>query len=179
MGRKITTISHKKIIDYWINQGIDELDLNFDWSDAHNHCWNCGCKNSDSRSKKGMLLERCHIIPHSLGGANTPDNYVLLCKKCHSEAPNINNKTSMWDWIKSNRILFGYTGTYKIMKAFQRLALERNKSVMDLVDHTKCHKTILDILRSNINEISTHMNYTNESTYYYMLKDFVEKVDNL
>lgn len=85
----------------------------------------------------------------------------------------------MWDWIKSNKIPFGYTGTYKIMKAFRKLASEQNKSVTELVDHTKCHKTILDILRSNINEISTHMNYANESTYYYMLKDFIEKVNQL
>jgi hypothetical protein len=178
-NRKITIICHKKIYDYWANQGIDELDLNFDWADAMDHCWNCGCKNSDSRSKKGLLLERCHIIPHALGGRNTPDNYVLMCKECHASAPNINDKTAMWDWIKSNKIPFGYTGTYKIMKAFQRLAAEQNKSVTELVDNTKCHKTILDILRSNINEMSTHMNNVNESTYYYMLKDFIKKVNML
>lgn len=178
MSRKPSIICHKKIFDYWYNQGIDELDLNFDWADAMDHCWNCGCKNSDSRSKKGLLLERCHITPHALGGSNTPDNYVLLCKECHASAPNINSKTAMWDWIKSNRIPFGYTGTYKIMKAFQRLASEQNQSVTELVDHTKCHKTILDILRSNLKEISTHMHTANESTYYYMLKDFINKVKN-
>lgn len=36
------------------------------------------CKN-----KKG--LERHHIIPYSLGGDESPDNIVVLCKKCHNK----------------------------------------------------------------------------------------------
>ena len=45
-------------------------------------------------------LERAHLIPKSLGGTNDVDNLVLLCRKCHANAPNIAiSKEFMLDWI--------------------------------------------------------------------------------
>lgn len=81
----------QEIIDYWI-EFEDECDLNFDWSEANIICWRCGCK---------RRLQRCHIIPYSLGGKDEPSNFVLLCNECHIEAPNVESSTFMWDWIKS------------------------------------------------------------------------------
>lgn len=57
MSRKsITTI--QEIVDYWRNI-LYEGDLSVDWDNADSHCWRCGCEKN---------LERCHIIPDSLGG---------------------------------------------------------------------------------------------------------------
>ena len=86
----------EEIIDYW-EQREDETDLSVDWSDAHEICWRCGCERK---------LQKCHIIPHSLGGTDEPSNLVLLCERCHIDAPNINSKTFMWDWIRSNSTTF-------------------------------------------------------------------------
>lgn len=40
-----------EIADYWVSViPYDELDLNFDWSDCHFVCWNCG----EDKSKKDV-----------------------------------------------------------------------------------------------------------------------------
>ena len=64
-----------EIVDYWFSR-VYEGDLSVDASEAHERCWRCGYQTK---------LERCHIIPHSRGGADEPSNLVLLCKKCHLE----------------------------------------------------------------------------------------------
>lgn len=114
-----------EIIDYWI-KFEDECDLNFDWSEADIMCWRCGCKRK---------LQKCHIIPYSLGGKDEPSNLVLLCNECHEEAPNVESSTFMWDWIKSfhnpfydtfwqNRAFQEYERIYH--KSFFEELIERN-----------------------------------------------------
>lgn len=113
------------IIDYWIKYE-DECGLNFDWAEASTVCWRCGCERK---------LQRCHIIPDSLGGTDEPSNFVLLCSECHQEAPNIESKEFMWNWIKSyycpfyntfwqNRAMDEYERIYK--KSFPSELKERN-----------------------------------------------------
>ncbi|MDE6584416.1 MAG: HNH endonuclease [Anaeroplasmataceae bacterium] len=89
-----TTI--QQAVDYWIKY-IDECDLSVDWAEANTHCWRCGCEKH---------LERCHIIPHALGGEDKPENIVLLCKRCHAEGPNVADPSIMWDWIKAYNVPF-------------------------------------------------------------------------
>lgn len=86
-----TSIS--EIVSYW-EERIDESDLSIDFSEAHERCWRCGYKST---------LQRCHIIPDSLEGEHSPCNLVLLCRRCHIEAPNINNKEFFWDWLKAQK----------------------------------------------------------------------------
>lgn len=71
--------------------------MSVDWSEGETHCWRCGCK------KK---LQRCHIIPDSLGGKDEPSNIVLLCKRCHADGPNVLDSEIMWDWIKAYNVNF-------------------------------------------------------------------------
>ena len=87
-----TTIS--QIVQYW-SKNIDESELSIDWFDAGTHCWRCG------RKRK---LERCHIIPNSLGGEDSPRNLVLLCKQCHEAGPNVADPEIMWDWLKAYKV---------------------------------------------------------------------------
>lgn len=98
MGKKRLPIktSIKQIVDYW-SVRVDEMFLSVDWAEAHERCWRCARK---------TRLERCHIIPHSRGGEDTPSNFVLLCKKCHLENPNITDTEIMWDWLKAYQTTF-------------------------------------------------------------------------
>lgn len=68
--RKPIKTPPSEIVDYWAKR-VDECELSVDWAEAESHCWRCGCKRT---------LERCHIIPDSMGGKDEPSNLVLLCK---------------------------------------------------------------------------------------------------
>lgn len=86
----------EEIASYWDSR-IDESELNIDFCEAKERCWRCARK---------ARLNRCHIIPYSLNGKDTPSNFVLLCRWCHREGPNVEDPDIMWDWIKSYKVLF-------------------------------------------------------------------------
>lgn len=100
--RKPIKTKKKEIVDYWVKH-IDECGLSIDFSEAHELCWRCGCKRN---------LERCHIIPDSLGGEDKPSNFVLLCKRCHLDNPNVADPEIMWDWLHSYAVPFYDTFWY-------------------------------------------------------------------
>jgi Zn finger protein HypA/HybF involved in hydrogenase expression len=160
----------KQIADYWINNNnIDETELNFDWSEAYTHCWNCG-DNKYSESTKTIKLQRCHIVAHSLRGKDIPSNYVLLCKECHAEAPNTSSNEDMWDWIKSNYIPFSFYNTYVIRKALIMFKQKEGYSFFSVVKNIeKINKSI----QNQSEKITTHGAKINSSTLYYMLKILV------
>lgn len=56
--------------------------------------------NSPSVTKK---CERAHIVPHSLGGSSDVNNVVLLCKRCHHDAPDVSDKRMMISWMYKRR----------------------------------------------------------------------------
>ena len=94
--RETIKTSIQEIVDYWT--GIqDECGLSVDWAEAHERCWRCGCKKH---------LQRCHIIPDSIGGKDEPSNLVLLCKRCHADGPNVEDPEIMWDWIRAYGVPF-------------------------------------------------------------------------
>lgn len=89
--RETIKTTKKQIIEYW-GSVQDECGLSVDWAEANERCWRCAEKKP---------LQRCHIIPDSLGGKDEPSNLVLLCNRCHIEAPNVEDKNFMWDWIRA------------------------------------------------------------------------------
>lgn len=67
-------------------------------------CFACGwyAKEWDKSSRPweaAKSLEMAHIVASSIGGANTPDNLVILCVACHEEAPMTNDREIMFRWI--------------------------------------------------------------------------------
>ncbi|WP_045309411.1 HNH endonuclease [Lentzea aerocolonigenes] len=64
------------------------------WGEAPERCWRCGYKSG---------LEQCHIVPASLGGGDSADNLVLLCGRCHNEAPNHQDPQYLWRWLRATR----------------------------------------------------------------------------
>ena len=63
----------------------------------------------DLKSVKSSL-ERCHIVPHSLGGSDDEDNLFLLCKKCHAQSPDVLKKEYFLKYIydKRKEYIWGY-----------------------------------------------------------------------
>lgn len=91
MKRDNIKVQNHEIVDYWFSR-VDECGLSVDAAEAHERCWRCGCERT---------LDRCHIVPSSLGGCDDPSNLVLLCKRCHLENPNVTDPEIMWDWIRA------------------------------------------------------------------------------
>ena len=48
-------------------------------------------------------LEKCHIVPHSLGGGNEPSNYYLLCCACHTESPDTSIPSIFFKWLRNKK----------------------------------------------------------------------------
>ena len=93
MGKTPIKTKKEEIVRYWFfEQLIDECGLSIDAAEAHERCWRCGYKSN---------LERCHIVPESLGGKDEPSNLVLLCHRCHLDNPNIADPEIIWDWIRA------------------------------------------------------------------------------
>lgn len=89
--RETIRTSKKECIEYW-SKRVSESEIGTDWDLADRQCWRCG-KEAD--------LQRCHIVPDSLGGKDESPNIVLLCERCHEEGPNVEDPEIMWDWIKA------------------------------------------------------------------------------
>jgi hypothetical protein len=94
MSRPTIKTTKKQILEYHYEH-TDECGMGADSSEWDTHCWRCGHERN---------TQRCHIIPYALGGEDTPSNYVLLCADCHSEAPNVNDKDYMFEWIKRTSV---------------------------------------------------------------------------
>jgi hypothetical protein len=92
--------THGEIVNYWSCRE-DECKLSVDWAEAKRRCWRCA---------HPRLLQRCHIIPRSLGGSEDASNLVLLCSQCHAEAPNVADAEFMWIWLRAHAVTF--YGTY-------------------------------------------------------------------
>lgn len=88
------TCTPEEIRAYWM-QRIAESDMGCDWSDALERCWRCS-----RPGHAGKALQRCHIVPRSIGGQDVPSNYVMLCRWCHDQAPNVPDASFMWQWIR-------------------------------------------------------------------------------
>ena len=94
MIEELPTIA--EIVHYWTVHE-EERGLGVDWSEAGTRCWRCGYKSR---------LQRCHIVPRSRGGTATVDNLVLLCRRCHREAPNVPDQRFMWIWLRATCVPF-------------------------------------------------------------------------
>jgi len=88
--------SYEEIVAYWSSKE-DEGGLAVDWAEACERCWRCGYKST---------LQRCHIHPGSLGGSSEVQNLVLLCGRCHREAPNVSDPRFMWIWLRATCVPF-------------------------------------------------------------------------
>jgi hypothetical protein len=99
--------THRDIVDYWSCRQ-DDRSLSVKWAKAGRLCWRCG---------HARLLQRCHIIPRSLGGSEDASNLVLLCRQCHAEAPNVADAEFIWIWLRAHAV--GFDGTYWYDRGFR------------------------------------------------------------
>lgn len=81
---------------HWIKQyGFSEyaLEAVFDDDEELRICWCCGDQG---------YQEVAHIVPHSLGGADTVENRFLLCAECHLASPDCYKSEYFVDYVNRN-----------------------------------------------------------------------------
>ena len=175
-----TTI--KEAVNYWVKYQ-DESGLSVDWAEAEERCWRCGCERN---------LQRCHIVPHALGGKDEPSNIVLLCERCHADGPNVADPEIMWDWIRSYGVPFydtfwsikgmrEYRHIYgnRFMDDFQKIVESSSKQYSEQQLETMLREK-LDQLKG---DVSIHFGqpYLNDATmaglYRMLLKKMAEELE--
>ena len=122
-----------QIFEAWKDR-LGELGFFIDWGEPS--CWACGfhygakydIKKSDAgwseilRCWDRIPLQRCHIVPRSLGGANDPTNLFLMCRECHDLAPNTTIPEVFFEWAQ--RQSFYVRDSSKILAAFNAYGIE-------------------------------------------------------
>lgn len=163
-----TTI--KEIVSYYKGK-LNEEDIGADIDEIHKRCWHCG-----DISK----LYRCHIIPSSAGGQDCPSNYVLLCRRCHEQAPNCTDEKIMMHWLKndSTKIYDIYWGTqiYKLYNKIYHVNFIDEYNIRFALDRKRLQK----ILYSKFNDIKLHIGsgHFNMSTWVGLFKMAFDDFDN-
>jgi len=106
----------EKILKYWRSDEASwhmehmsqmarmKFDFHLKINSIHQECFACNriFLKYKWRSTRN-IVERCHIIPHMLGGSNKASNFVLLCKHCHLENPNVDNEVAYFKWLQSHK----------------------------------------------------------------------------
>jgi hypothetical protein len=120
------------IAEYWLgtHEGRARLPGNAALMDlGEPSCFACGWMAADADAEPVLwrvwdeaFLERCHLVPHALGGPDSPDNLVLLCGRCHSDAPNVGNVEYMLRWI-GDREYWGSALGHEIEEAIRQAAV--------------------------------------------------------
>jgi 5-methylcytosine-specific restriction endonuclease McrA len=104
--------SKAQIFDHWKDR-FRELGIFIDRGEPS--CWACGfhygarydIKRSDASSIEifaawdRIPLQRCHIVPRSLGGEDDVSNLFLMCRECHDLAPNTAIPDIFFRWVRS------------------------------------------------------------------------------
>ncbi|WP_081688886.1 HNH endonuclease [Inquilinus limosus] len=108
--------SKAEIFGHWKDR-FAGIGIFVDWGEPS--CWACGfhyaakydIKSPDANWNEildgwGRIpLQRCHIVPRSLGGADKPDNLFLMCRECHDLAPNTALPEIFFEWARAQSYL--------------------------------------------------------------------------
>lgn len=174
MKREAIKTNINEIVDYWFKR-IDEDELSVDAAEAHERCWRCGCQRN---------LQRCHIVPASLGGKDEASNLVLLCKRCHADGPNVADEEIMWDWIKSYRVPF-YDTFWSILGQKEYEFIYKKTVVQELEDlgikePDEIKKKFMEINKKLKHKAGVHFGqpYFNTATVAGLYRMFLKELAN-
>lgn len=136
MARPAVRTRKSAIAEYWLgtHQGRARLPDNAALIDfGEPSCFACGWMAADPDAEPVLwgvweeaLLERCHLIPHGLDGPDSPDNLVLLCGRCHRDAPDVGNAEYMLRWI-GNRESWGSALWHALEPALRQAAVTEDE----------------------------------------------------
>ena len=162
-------ITHRQVVEYWeIRES--ECGLSVDWAEAEKLCWRCA---------SARILQRCHITPRALGGSDGPSNLVLLCAQCHAEAPNVEDPTFMWTWLRAHAAPF--YGTYWYERGVREYEFIFGRKPLEDISYTEAMESRLrGVIAEHILRTSTHWGQgrLNAATVAWLLHQVEQKARN-
>jgi 5-methylcytosine-specific restriction endonuclease McrA len=105
-------------------------------------------------------LDRCHLVPRTLGGDESPSNLVLLCRRCHRDAPNVGHPTYMLRWIAEREPHFAHRWTF-IESVYERADLRGTINTFSTAELNESDRLLRDLLR---NWTGSHGGYVTDAT---------------
>jgi len=128
--------SKAEIVAHW-RERFRDLGIFIDWGEPS--CWACGFhygSKYDVKSPKAgwneifdawnkIPLQRCHIVPRSLGGKDEPSNLFLMCRECHDQAPNFPFTDAFLEWARAQNYLL--RESLKLEEAFRSFGVEAER----------------------------------------------------
>jgi hypothetical protein len=117
------------------------------------------------------------MIPASLGGDYAPANLVLLCGRCHREAPNIDNPKFMWVWLRAHSTtLYDTFWTLRGLEEFEKMF---GRKLFSNIDQDGVFQEELNkVLKKSIKSATIHFGEgrLNPSTIACVLYEAEEKI---
>jgi hypothetical protein len=155
------------IVGYW-SQHLYEGDIGVDWCDAHERCWRCGCKRK---------LHKCHITPNSIKTSNAVEDFILLCKQCHEEAPDVNDRDYVLQWLKDNRsILYD---NFWVSRSFDEALKGLDQKIITLVLRDRAERFKINY-KKYLDDAEVHfgLNGYTHATRVWLLKKAIQETLN-
>ncbi len=143
-------------------------------------CWACGCLENYEEMYPGVgKIERCHIVPKSMGGSNDPFNLFLMCSRCHRRSPDTNDPNIMFAWMEQqydDKILSAKELEKNLLQYFPEInGDDKKKNGNNLLRLTECIYT-KEFSEYYINNSSYHFGIKNKvSTYVGLLRKYVDE----
>ncbi len=105
----------------------------------------------------------CHIIPRSLGGEGKPSNFVILCKQCHEDSPDVADPEIIWDWIKAYHT--SSYDTFWILQGVKEYSFIYKRTIAEdfmslgIVDEQGCKTLLSNALKESMWKSITHFGH--------------------
>jgi 5-methylcytosine-specific restriction endonuclease McrA len=113
-------------------------------------------------------LEKAHIVAHSLGGSNEPNNFFLLCVECHANAPTTMYRENFMQWVTAQNFLSRQMGKFmEELEIFLPDPKEREKFMEWMSKYS--FEQLKEMLRDRQEEFTQHGGSIPMSTWVAML----------
>jgi hypothetical protein len=140
--------SVEEVLRYWYERQKDPTPVRLFIDIGEPTCWACdyfwwGRHDVGSsaatwsecvKAWKAAPLQRCHIVPSSLGGTDDPSNIFLMCAECHDLAPCTSVPDVFFKWVEKQSFYNRESAIFKRSLEDFGIDIEDESVMRELVD---------------------------------------------